>query len=474
MNVEGLPWFFTEGSQKVYGDPSSSYVVLDFEASRWSGEGQAIYPDCYLVLACWQVVRPGQPIEYKHKFGNEYEMQELVKDIKSVDFIVAHNIKYEYQWLKRIGMEIRDILGYCTMLGQWVLDGNQAKPRSLAGLAQRYGLKKKIDLIAKLWDAGLETDEIPDEWLKEYCDLDVELARQIFVKQIPQLQRRRQMHLAYVRNLTAACLADIEGQGMQLDKERVYAEYDRVSRELEETGAILGRITGGINLASAKQLSGFLFGVLNFETPKDQRGKEIKTPGGVVSVNAAALQRLKATTEEQKVFLAAYRRYNKLDSLLTKNLEFFKGVCDEKDGVFYATLNQNVVKSHRLSSSGRPIKFRGAKKARGAQFQNLPREYKKLFWSGDDDYFLGEADGAQLEFRVAADMGRDETAIYEIENDVDIHANTAKVFVEDGTQEEFIGLSLKEARQPAKPQTFKPLYGGTGNTPAEKKYCEFF
>lgn len=71
-------------------------------------------------------------------------------------------------------------------------------------------------------------------------------------------------------------------------------------------------------------------------------------------------------------------------------------------------------------------------------------------------------------------MGNDEVAKEEIAREVDIHTNTAKVFLEAGNQREFIGLSLKEARQPAKPQTFKPMYGGKGTTEAEKEYCKFF
>lgn len=472
MDVEGLPWFFKKGSQNVYTSERASYLVLDFEASI-KGNGP-VDPDAYLVLACWTVVCPGFPSVRKYAWGNEYEMKELIKDIKSVNFIVAHNAKYEMQWLKRCGMDLRNVLSYCTMLGQWVLDGNQALPRSLKGMAKRYGLKPKMDLIAFLWDAGMETDDIPKDWLHEYCELDVDLCHAIFLKQRIRLQAQQQLHLAFVRNISAACLADIEFNGMTLDKERIYAEHERVSGELATTGEALDRISGGINLASPKQVGELLFTVLGFAPPLDQRRKPILTGGGAISTSATALQALHAVTDEQREFLSVYKRYNKLDSLLTKNLAFFKGVCDERDGVFHAAFNQNITKTHRLSSSGRPIKFAGAKKAKGAQFQNLPREYKKLFWSGDEDYFIGEADGAQLEFRVAADMGRDLLAIDEIANDVDIHANTAKVFVDDGTQAEFIGLTYQQARQPAKPQTFKPLYGGTGNTPAEKVYCEFF
>ena len=103
-----------------------------------------------------------------------------------------------------------------------------------------------------------------------------------------------------------------------------------------------------------------------------------------------------------------------------------------------------------------------------------------MFWSGSDDYLVGEADGAQLEFRVAADLGHDQVAYDVIANDGDVHTDTATVFVDwgkdhpDNPHPDFIGKDYKSGRQPAKSQTFKPLYGGKGSHPAEVEYCEFF
>ena len=54
-------------------------------------------------------------------------------------------------------------------------------------------------------------------------------------------------------------------------------------------------------------------------------------------------------------------------------------------------------------------------------------------------------------------MGNDQVAYDEICRDADIHASTAAVFLEAGNHPDFKGLDAKAARQPAKPQTFKPL-----------------
>ena len=73
---------------------------------------------------------------------------------------------------------------------------------------------------------------------------------------------------------------------------------------------------------------------------------------------------------------------------------------------------------------------------------------------------VGEGDGAQLEFRVAAHLGRDEQALTDIRDKVDIHSFTAAV----------IGCS----RQEAKADTFKPLYGGQSGTKAQQSYYAAF
>ena len=78
-----------------------------------------------------------------------------------------------------------------------------------------------------------------------------------------------------------------------------------------------------------------------------------------------------------------------------------------------------------------------------------------------------EADFAQLEFRTAAFLAQDETAMKEIENGFDVHSYTAKVISEAGQ---------KITRQEAKGHTFAPLFGATGfgRSSAEAAYYEQF
>lgn len=459
-----LPWFLEnpKRAKEVYRDPKYSYLVLDFEAT--TKPGGPLNPANDLVLACWTVVTPDGTWK-QHKFGNEYDMRELLDCINGVDFIVAQNAKYELQWLHRCGVDLRNVLVWDTFLAEWVLLGNRNKRKSLRAMALRYGAKPKQDLIAKLWDCGIDTPDIPPSWLLSYCKDDVESTHTIFLKQLKLVYERSQQHLVFSRCLTAAALAEIEFNGMDLDPSRVNEEYEKLTKELAAAEEELSTLCQGINLGSPKQLGVFLYEVLKFEVPKDRKGKPLKTDSGGYPTASPVLAVLKSETPEQERFLSLYRRFNKLDSLLSKNLSFFKGVVDHNNANFRAVFNQGITQTHRLSSSGLRVFFPNEKKGKSVQFQNLPREYKRLFWAGTEDYLIGEADGSQLEFRVAADICRDSVAWQEIADGTDIHSITAKALTDAGEP---------TSRQEAKSRTFRPLYGGKSGTPAEVAYVKFF
>ena len=156
-------------------------------------------------------------------------------------------------------------------------------------------------------------------------------------------------------------------------------------------------------------------------------------------------------------FLTDLQRLSALDTYLSS---FVEGISThvKSDGRLHVRLLQ-----HRTATG----RFSGA----DPNMQNMPRggtfPVKKVFvsrWAGGK---ILEADFAQLEFRTAAYLSQDETAIKEIKDGFDVHAYTASVITKSGQ---------KTSRQEAKAHTFAPLYGATGfgRTSAEAKYYEQF
>jgi len=160
---------------------------------------------------------------------------------------------------------------------------------------------------------------------------------------------------------------------------------------------------------------------------------------------------------DAELFLQRVRRLSALDTYLSS---FVEGIAThvKQDGKLHVRLLQHRTGTGRLSGAD-------------PNMQNMPRggtfPVKKVFVSRWDEGEIMEADFAQLEFRVAAFLSQDKTAIDEVTTGFDVHSYTAKVISD-------AGQSI--SRQDAKAHTFAPLYGasGFGRTPAEAAYYQQF
>lgn len=449
---ELLPMFIREPNPAIY--LGGNYLVLDFECTN-NEHGSALAKNT-LLLACWRLgqLHPLRGIagQDHYHWGNEYEQGLLSEHISQADFIVCHNTKFELGWLRRCGLDLRGLLCACTMIGEKILAGNRKMGLSLDATAERRGLGKKAPTAANLIKAGVCPSQIPAQMLADYCAQDVALTDAIWLEQRKDLEALSLLPVFYCRNIVTPALADIEFNGMTLDASRVsetYAEYAEKYASLEKE---FSRITGGINPKSPKQLSEFIYDTLGFAELTDHRGNAVKTPAGGRLTDKHTLAKLEAETDEQKAFLKVAKELVKLKTPL-QNLTKMQAIAKENpsDPRVFASYNQTVTQTDRLSSTGRNGGF---------QFHNFDRAFKRLFRARAPGGLVCEADAPQLEFRVAAFLGHDEVAKRDIQEGVDVHANTATT----------IGCS----RQNAKPFTFKPLYGGNSGSPGERRYYKFF
>ncbi len=446
-----LPWFLERPEPEVY--LTDDWIVVDFETTA-KDHGSALNPKNDIVLATW-ATKDG----VFHKWGGVLEQVELVAAIENARFVVAQNAKFELQWFIRLGIDISKILVYDTLLADYVIAGNRRWRLDLDSIGKRYGIRGKNSLIKGLMHGGVCPSDMPRSILLTYGLGDTINERDIFLKQRRRLKELGLLSICYTRCLTCVVLADIETRGVYLDAERVRAEYDKVSTRLVELDISINQLTGGINANSSKQLGEFLYDHLGFQEASNHRGELERTPAGKRKCDADTISKLKANTETQRTFQALIlerQDVNKKHQTLTK----LKAACESDAQFLFARFNQAVTQTHRLSSGGAKHKV---------QFQNIPREYKLLFRARRPGWLVGEADGAQLEFRVAAHLGRDQVALEDIRAKVDVHKNTASALLSIPIEQ-----VSKAQRQDAKPETFRPLYGSNGQTPAQKRYADFF
>ncbi len=209
--------------------------------------------------------------------------------------------------------------------------------------------------------------------------------------------------------------------------------------------------------------TGFLF-----DNTNEVAGLKFKAPNAkwasangftTSKINIAVLEKISKEKDMSVAhsFLTKVRRLSAVETYLSS---FVDGIFNhtKQDDMLHVRLLQHRTSTGRLSGAN-------------PNMQNMPRggtfPVKKVFVSRWDGGKILEADFAQLEFRVAAFLSQDKTAMEEIEGGFDVHSYTAKVITDAGQP---------ISRTASKAHTFAPLYGasGFGRTKAEATYYTHF
>lgn len=454
--VGTLPGFVAEPNPYIYR--YGSFVCLDFETTNLD-KGSALNRGNRVVLGRW-----GVDGSWDNQLSTDRATHEvLFAALDACDFLLAHNAKFELQWLRRLGYD-RDLVVYDTMLGEYVLAGNRKLPLGLDALALKYLGTYEDHPVSKLIQDGVCPSSIDPDALDEYCAKDVQLTLDVFFKQLEVLDELNLLPVLYTRCLLTPVLADIEMRGMALDRAKVKEYYTEYNEKLNDLKQKISDFTGGVNPNSPKQMAAYLYDELKLKELVDRNGRPVRTPTGGRCTDVDTICALKATNKSQRQFIELYKDYGSLrvnTNSLKKMLECCEAYPEDQVPILYAQFNQTVTQTHRLSSSGREFKL---------QFQNFNRDFKPLFTFRNKGWSVGEADGAQLEFRVAAHLGRDHVAVKDIRDpSFDVHYQTAETILRRSRD----GIS-KEERTLVKPKTFRPLYGGMAGTEDERAYYKFF
>jgi len=175
--------------------------------------------------------------------------------------------------------------------------------------------------------------------------------------------------------------------------------------------------------------------------------------------DADKLDELLGQTKDPKAieFLTCQIRLNQVNTYINTFCDGIARAVNPSTLLLYTNFNQIVTATGRLSSTD-------------PNFQNIPRAktfpVKKAIVSRFENGQIIEFDYAQLEFRCAGALSGDKQIYDDIINKVDIHAFTRDTLnaADGGTRD----------RQDAKPETFKPVYGGTYGSPVQMAYYKAF
>ena len=359
-----------------------------------------------------------------------YEDEHIIK--------VGQNIKYDYEVLRRYGIEVRGPM-FDTMLAHYIVQPElhhnmDYMAETLLGYQTIH-----IDQLIGPRGKGQRSmrDLLPQE-VYEYAaeDADVTLRlKNVLEQKLKEVDGER---LFYdIEMPLVPVLAEMELTGVCLDTDALAETGKNFNRRLAEyEQKIYAEAGETFNISSPKQVGDILFGKMKIvDKPK-------KTKTGQYVTSEEVLTQLRSRAPIVDDILS----YRGLKKLLGTYVEALPRLINPRTGHIHTCFNQAITATGRLSSSD-------------PNLQNIPirdddgKEIRKSFVPEPGCIFFS-ADYSQIELRIMAHLSQDEHMLDAFRSGTDIHAATAAkiwhVPVEEVTPEQ---------RKKAKQANFGIIYG---------------
>ncbi len=269
----------------------SQYVVFDLETSigSWFGRKASPFnPSNLLVAIGWKHADDQQVHGVYDKTGRHApDWFPLLVSNPKLKLIVGQNIKFDILWAickwpqaRKAWMEYVARGGniWDCQLAEYLLQAQvpTAHMLSMDEMSEMYGGDQKVDEVKAMWEAGIDTPDIPEDLLMRYLcgeDLedgtrrygDIENTENIFLKQLEKARKRGQLK-SIMLNMGSLCASiEMEYNGMFVDTE----EGVRQAKILEEAcGKLRVELQQYLpenlpftwNWGSGQQLSALIFG----------------------------------------------------------------------------------------------------------------------------------------------------------------------------------------------------------------------
>lgn len=387
--------------------------------------------------------------------------------------LVAHNAKFDLKYLMRDNPKVEwDLIRvWDTMTWEYLNSGHRWTFPSLEDVASRRGItfSKSLDLGALL-DSGVKMEDIDKEELTEYLIEDVKVLGKIYEKQVAIGTRWMDYLLP---------LAEMELNGLRLDIAKAETLAKKLQKEEWDAVAFIRRYIidncewqdgSSVTLDDfspdvfpktkcIKPTSNRTISLLLSEEPQEikitQKWRLVLKTSPILSPSEVSLiyEDIEAThvglpvDEDTLDVISNYVDGCELLDNLIKYRKAHKVVSTyllpmieqaKIQGTVHPKLNTAVTSTGRLSSSA-------------PNGQNMPPEVRELIYAPSRRR-LEEIDFSQLEMVGAATLSGSKQMIYDLNNNVDIHKNTATTV--------FGAEQAEEKRKLAKNVNFGVLYGG--------------
>lgn len=351
---------------------------------------------------------------------------------------VGQNIKYDYEVLRRYGIEVRGPM-FDTMLAHYIVQPELHHNMDyMAETLLGYQTIHIDQLIGPRGKGQRSMRDLQPQEVYEYAaeDADVTLRlKNVLEQKLKEVDGER---LFYdIEMPLVPVLAEMELTGVCLDTAALAETGKNFNRRLAEyEQKIYAEAGETFNISSPKQVGDILFGKMKIvDKPK-------KTKTGQYVTSEEVLTQLRSRAPIVDDILS----YRGLKKLLGTYVEALPRLINPRTGHIHTCFNQAITATGRLSSSD-------------PNLQNIPirdddgKEIRKSFVPEPGCLFFS-ADYSQIELRIMAHLSQDEHMLDAFRSGTDIHAATAAkiwhVPIEEVTPEQ---------RKKAKQANFGIIYG---------------
>jgi len=349
----------------------------------------------------------------------------------------GHNLKYDRQVLKRVGIDLAGVAADSMLLAYCLYPAKY--PPKMDSVAEDYLGHHCISYeeVAGKGAKQINFAHVSIDAALPYAAEDAEVSLRLteYLKKRLQDEERLERHDEIELPLSSV-LADMEWNGTKIDREMLARLSDQFGTRISELESQIHTAAGHeFNIQSPKQL-----GELLFDTLQIPGGK--KTKSGQWATGQEVLEKVAEEHEVPRLILEV-RQLSKLKSTYTDALQ---KLIHPDTGRVHTSYNQAITSTGRLSSSD-------------PNLQNIPirteagRHIRKAFIAEQGNTLLA-ADYSQIELRLMAHFSQDEALIRAFAEGQDIHATTAAA-VNNIDLDDVTG----EMRRAAKIINFGILYG---------------
>ena len=353
---------------------------------------------------------------------------------------VGQNVKYDYEVLRRYGIEVRGPM-FDTMLAHYIVQPELHHNMDyMAETLLGYQTIHIDQLIGPRGKGQRSMRDLQPQEVYEYAaeDADVTLRlKNVLEQKLKEVDGER---LFYdIEMPLVPVLAEMELTGVCLDTAALAETGKNFNRRLAEyEQKIYAEAGETFNISSPKQVGDILFGKMKIvDKPK-------KTKTGQYVTSEEVLTQLRSRAPIVDDILS----YRGLKKLLGTYVEALPRLINPRTGHIHTCFNQAITATGRLSSSD-------------PNLQNIPirdddgKEIRKSFVPEPGCLFFS-ADYSQIELRVMAHLSGDKNMIEAFREGYDIHAATAaRIYKED------IEAVSRDQRTKAKRANFGIIYGIT-------------